>query len=166
MNEPTLCVVYRVNENECSGPVPPGAPVPLCVKHLQKAYLYVKDLVDAHEPEVSGDPPGRQLAPTVVYYIRFGDRIKIGTSGDVWTRVRQLPCDRLLAIEPGGFDVEHERHVQFKAFRLNANSEWFRDCPEIRKHVNALRRQYGDPVENRYPPSATAPFLENAPWER
>ena len=120
-----------------AAPCPPDAPVPLCVKHLQKAYLYVKDLIDAHEPQAPAGRPGRQLAPTVVYYIRFGDRIKIGTSADIWTRVKQVPCDRLLATEPGGFDVERERHVQFKKFRLNANSEV---VPRLPRNQEACQR--------------------------
>lgn len=167
MNERTLCALFKMNDRECSGDVPPDAPVELCGRHLQKAYLYVRDLVEAYEPPPPDEKPGRQLAPTIVYYIRFGERIKIGTTGDLWARVKQIPCDRLLATEPGGFDVERSRHEQFKAFRLNANAEWFRDCPEIRRHVNALRQQYGDPVEGRYPKSVKAALLEgDVPWER
>jgi hypothetical protein len=166
MPDRTLCAVTKNRGGDCGGPVPEDAPVDLCLLHLQEAYLYIRDIIEEWEPGEVNYDPRRHPEPSVVYYLRFGDRIKIGTSKDVWTRIGSLPYDRLLATEPGGYDLESERHRQFKAFRLARKREWFQDCPEIRKHVNALRRQYGDPVEKRYPPTATAPILEDAPWER
>jgi hypothetical protein len=165
MPDRTLCAVTKINGKDCGGPVPEDAPVDLCLLHLQEAYLYIRDIIEKFEPGEVNYNPALHPQPSVVYYVRFGDRIKIGTSSDVWTRITSIPCDRLLATEPGDYALERERHEQFKAFRLNRNSEWFRDCPEIRAHINALRREYGDPVEKRYPPSARVPILEDAPWE-
>jgi hypothetical protein len=83
----------------------------------------------------------------VVYYCGRGDLIKIGTSNSVHTRVHQLRA-RLLATEPGGFAVEHDRHRQFAAFeaaRAAARQgfpnvgEWFHSAPELLAHIKTLR---------------------------
>lgn len=166
MTERTLCAIPKPSGKDCDGPVPPDSPVPACLTHLKQAYLYIRDIIEEWEPGEVNYNPALHPEPAVVYYLRFGDRIKIGTSSDVWTRIASIPHDRLLATEPGGYTLERERHQQFREFRLARNREWFRDCPEIRKHVNALREQYGDPVGNRYPPTAVVPVLEDAPWER
>jgi T5orf172 domain-containing protein len=176
MTERTLCAFTKPSGKDCDGPVPADAPVAACLKHLTTAYLYVRDLIAERDGEIVqyGDTrfdldPRKRPDTRVVYYLRFGDRIKIGTTKDVWERIGSIPHDRLLATEPGSYDLEDERHAQFKAFRLDVNREWFRDCPEIRHHVNELRRQYGDPVARRYERNAVlAPTLEidNPPWER
>lgn len=46
----------------------------------------------------------------VVYYLRKGDRIKIGWSGNLKARMRALRPDELLAIEPGCLHQETARH--------------------------------------------------------
>lgn len=176
MGERTLCPVPTRSGRDCDRPVAPDSPVPICPRHLREAYLYVRDLIAAADPEslsvedekaeavkLPKPPETADPADCVVYYIRFGDRIKIGTTRNVWKRVRAIPVDRILATEPGSYELERERHEQFGEFR-HGNTEWFRDCPEIRQHINALRREYGDPVDIRWPQSGAT--LENLPWER
>lgn len=82
----------------------------------------------------------------VVYYIRFGDRIKIGTSTNLPNRLGSLPYDELLAIEPGNVEREHSRHAQFRAHRVVGQQEWFHVTPEILGHASALREKYGPPM--------------------
>ena len=74
--------------------------------------------------------------PSVVYYIRFGDRIKIGTTVNIRSRLDDLPHDRLLATEPGGHDLESQRHAQFAEHCITG--EWFRPAPELLAHVASL----------------------------
>lgn len=73
----------------------------------------------------------------VVYYIRFRDALKIGTSTDVVQRLTHLPGEALLAIEPGHYNLESIRHQQFKPFRLTG--EWFRYNAQTRAMVNKIR---------------------------
>jgi hypothetical protein len=157
MAERTLCAVITPEGADCDGPVPSDSPLNVCIVHLQQAYLYIRDiLADQRGEGVTVDGrhmdtnPVRHPSASVVYYLRFRDMIKIGTTRDLWQRIGSIPHDRLLAIEPGGYELEAVRHEEFKAFRAARNREWFTDCSEICRHVNALRRTYGDPVEKRY----------------
>jgi hypothetical protein len=77
------------------------------------------------------------IRESVVYYVRFADRIKIGTTICLTSRLDDLPYDEMLATEPGGAEVEHERHIQFAEHWITG--EWFRVAPEIMEHVEKLR---------------------------
>lgn len=87
---------------------------------------------------VAALPPALQPSrQPVVYYLRFGERIKIGTTVSLISRLSDLPYDEVLAIEPGGSEVEAARHKQFAAFRITG--EWFALVDEIREHLRGLR---------------------------
>jgi hypothetical protein len=73
----------------------------------------------------------------IVYYLRLGDRIKIGTTYTPRSRFSALPHDEVLAFERGDRRVEHRRHEQFAADRLGT-SEWFRSSPALRQHIAQL----------------------------
>jgi hypothetical protein len=80
-----------------------------------------------------------------VYYIRCGGAgglIKIGKAVDPRKRLSQLQTGSgetlsLLAVEPGGLDVERQRHRQFRAYRVRG--EWFRADPALIEHIEALK---------------------------
>lgn len=76
----------------------------------------------------------------VVYYMRFGDRVKIGTTRNLAQRRAAIPHDELLATEPGGRDVERTRHLQFRGSRVTGQREWFHLTHEIRQHIAGLKR--------------------------
>ena len=59
----------------------------------------------------------------VVYYVLFGDRVKIGTTRNLRQRLLEVPHDQVLALEPGDATLERQRHAKFRAFRLHR--EWF-----------------------------------------
>lgn len=84
-----------------------------------------------HEMRLRGNEP-------VVYYIRFADRIKIGTSSSLLTRLQDLPCEALLATEPGDRLVESVRHGQFAQYRLVG--EWFSPGAPLLAHIATLQR--------------------------
>ena len=76
----------------------------------------------------------------VVYYIKFGDRIKIGTTRNLRQRRINLPCDSVLAAEPGGRPLERERHAQFASSRVIG--EWFEPSPDLLAHIEGVARRY------------------------
>jgi excisionase family DNA binding protein len=78
---------------------------------------------------------------SVVYYIRFGDRIKIGTTVNLVSRLGNLPHDQLLATEPGGVNLEGLRHAQFAEHRIRG--EWFRPAPELLAHIGSVKTSAG-----------------------
>ena len=94
------------------------------------------------------------ITPAVVYYL--GDppsqTVKIGTSTRLVRRFEALkakwPELRLLAVEPGHFDVERVRHGQFAHWRVShrgALREWYSKSDPLMSHINELRAQYGEP---------------------
>lgn len=69
----------------------------------------------------------------VVYYFRVGNRIKIGHTANLLSRVRGLMPEEILGWEPGEPALERARHRQFAQYRVTR--EWFEDCPAIRAHI-------------------------------
>lgn len=95
------------------------------------------------------------LAPfsdAIVYYIRRGGLVKIGTTADPYGRFRDLVPDEILAFEPGDRAQEQERHRQF--MHLQVGGEYFRDDPELRAHIGRLRKLHGAPDPD-WPTTAT-----------
>jgi hypothetical protein len=75
-----------------------------------------------------------------VYFARSGDRIKIGWSRQVATRLAQLQTGNaapieLLGVVPGGRSAERELHSRFAADRVSG--EWFEASPELLAHITA-----------------------------
>lgn len=72
----------------------------------------------------------------VVYYAKYRDRVKIGTTTNLRQRMSQIVTVELLyGYEPGGLPVERRRHRQFADLRTTVG-EWFKDDVRIRAHVN------------------------------
>lgn len=87
-----------------------------------------------------GDVPDPELSRPridVVYYIRWNDRIKIGTSNNPRQRLRALWHDELLAFERGGREQERTRHLEFADLR--EGGEWFTADSRLLDHAAALR---------------------------
>jgi hypothetical protein len=85
--------------------------------------------------------------PEIVYYIRFGDRIKIGTTSNLRQRMLSVYHDEILAVEQGGRPEEAARHRQFARLMVASQREWFHLAPELVAHINALRQVNGPPKE-------------------
>lgn len=94
-----------------------------------------------------GDAPDGELLPVrveVVYYVRYRDQVKIGTSANPRQRLSVIPHEEVLAFEPGGRRVEQRRHEQFAAHRF-AGTEWFARHPALVEHIEALAIGVDDP---------------------
>ncbi|RDV44262.1 GIY-YIG nuclease family protein [Leifsonia sp. ku-ls] len=157
----------------CGRPPHPGAPLPLCLTHLLEAHDWVAaeygmtDLLPSPcvfcgsrlgvrypsgwlcavcEWRV-GEPPPEDPAASrvdVVYYLRFRDRIKIGTTANPAQRFASLPHDEVLAFERGDRTLEHRRHEQFGRLRI-PGTEWFETDESLLAHVSSLRAATPDP---------------------
>lgn len=87
----------------------------------------------------------RQHNDGFVYYLRVGERIKVGYSVDVKRRMRAYPPgSQLLAVEPGSRDLERQRHQQFDGSRTDGR-EWFRPTPDLLELVAEIVAAYGEP---------------------
>ena len=94
-----------------------------------------------------GEVPDDELPPPrvdVVYYLRYADRVKIGTSSQPHRRLAAIWHDELLAFERGGRVLEQRRHLRFAADRF-AGTEWFRRSDELSAHIAVLAAGVDDP---------------------
>lgn len=78
----------------------------------------------------------RPNVPTVVYFARRLDRIKIGFSSNIEARMKALGCT-LLASTAGGRDEERQMHERFAAGRVSG--EWFRPTADLLGFIADLR---------------------------
>ncbi|WP_240482607.1 GIY-YIG nuclease family protein [Microbacterium arborescens] len=79
----------------------------------------------------------------VVYYLRFGARVKIGTSERPRQRLAAIRHDELLAFERGGRSLEQQRHREFAALR--EGGEWFTLVSPLTEHIETVRATASDP---------------------
>jgi hypothetical protein len=83
-----------------------------------------------------------------VYYMQTEVGIKIGYSGNPWTRLEEMKCFApnavLLAVEPGDMKLEQERHRQFSSDRIDR--EWFKITDQLRSHVATLATSNQSPA--------------------
>lgn len=101
------------------------------------------DLTPAERDETHPQVYGHRRI-NVVYYVRFGDRIKIGTSINPRKRLQEIPHDEVLAFERGGVTLEAQRHIEFRTSRIR-NTEWFDATEDILAHVAKLQPKTEDP---------------------
>ena len=99
------------------------------------------ETADSSDPEpspaVKWDIRKGQHNP-LVYFIRNGNRIKIGTTTDLYQRVRRLSLrtDNVTLLLAGGRDLERDMHRRFSSLRIG-NTEWFRDAPPLSDYITA-----------------------------
>lgn len=143
---------------DCSTRLPRTHELPVChscgVK-IAVAHLHDATRVDAVNAEIHrrratrrADQHHGRTADACVYYVRLDDqRIKIGFTSHLKRRLSQLRVDHdaLLAIEPGGRDVEQQRHQAFTADRIHRGREDFRPSPELLAWINQLRATHALP---------------------
>ena len=92
---------------------------------------------------------GRTHAP-VVYFARVGDNVKIGTSTNLRGRMQllYLLMEDVLAVVPGGRDVEAAYHKQFAEYRVQGpgRRELFRINGKLRLFLAPWRPDPADPA--------------------
>jgi hypothetical protein len=154
---PNGCVIDTVEDGPCGRPVAPHARWNICDLHLGDICVHYRAhirrsasgtyVLEHPTPQDIADAGRARLeAAERVYYIQFADRVKIGTTRDLKQRLAELPFDEVLAVEPGGRDLEKLRHTQFAQARIYTNREWFVLTDELRSHCDMLVKHYGPPT--------------------
>ena len=157
----------------CVAPAEPDAPLELCGRHLATAAEWserehgVTDLLPTPCRVCGsrlgvrwpsgwlcavcewrlGDIVDGELPPPrvdVVYYLRFDDRVKIGTTSNPRQRLAAIRHHELLAFERGDRALEQRRHAQFTEERF-ARTEWFHLSDALGAHIDVLRAGISDP---------------------
>lgn len=123
------------------------APVALCGKHLRKVYEFAQDLVieqwDGAVREYVSDlhakfspPRAVRRRPGNVYFIRLGDRIKVGYSENPAARLAELPHEEVFGVIPGSREDERGWHRLLADYRVTG--EWFRADPGVIAHISRV----------------------------
>lgn len=95
-------------------------------------------------PKTPPGSTGTEVSPgAIVYYIRRGLLVKIGTTEFPIGRFADLLPDEVCAFEPGSYTREQQRHSEFR--HLRCYREYFRMDDDLVAHIKALRRLHGDP---------------------
>jgi hypothetical protein len=83
--------------------------------------------------------------PPVVYYVRIGDHVKIGYSGNLGNRLRAYGgMNSLLALEFGDRASESARHAEFHEHLVpGMGREVFYAHPDLMAHITDLRVTFG-----------------------
>lgn len=171
---PTCSIFDEVGDG-CALPAFPYSPFPVCEYHIVQAYTFWAELrreqaEDRRAAEEAAKPaplpPVQVELTSYVYYLRFGDRYKIGVTTCVARRLAALPHDELLALEPGSGQLEKLRHKQFDDTRISRNREWFTLSPELQAHMKMLVDHYGEPEKVLARDGAHGSFCLNTPHAR
>jgi hypothetical protein len=144
-----LNAVGCVAHDSCERDVVDGSPVRLCGHHLREVYEFAQDLVSSRwdgavreyvtDLQDTFKPPRsvtKRPRPGFVYFIRLGDRIKIGYTENVKQRLSQLPHEEVLGVVPGTMDDEQGWHKLLADYRTVG--EWFRAEPDVLAAVNRV----------------------------
>lgn len=148
-----------------------GAPaddreIPLCRHHHQQAALnWIRANALSDRPMFEGPlTPIEELhrrrdeamaAQSQVYYVRIGDRVKIGYTINMRQRIGALRIreDDVLATEPGGRALEKQRHLEFAAERVGRRED-FNPSRRLLAWIEEVREQHGPPKITTYVKSA------------
>lgn len=120
-------------------------PLPLCFAHVLEVVSHAMPQVIRTAASALPQPPSAvRMLPVsckkllaanshdpAVYFIRNGDRVKIGTTQNLRRRTAALSLrpENVLLTVYGGADVERQLHDRFRDLRVG-NTEWFRyDAP-------------------------------------
>lgn len=103
-----------------------------------------QELTELGLKQVGGHVIAERQHP-VVYFLRAGDLVKIGTTVDLVARMKafNLPTLVVLATEPGYHARERELHQQFSDLRHER--EWFRLEEPLVGYINGIRQAHGLP---------------------
>lgn len=119
----------------------PGAPLALCGPHAREMYEFCSDLVTDNwdtavreyvsELHDTFKPPQAVKQPRAgwIYFIRFGDRVKVGYTTNPDQRLRGLPHEQVIGIVPGTRADEAGWHKLLADFHVVG--EWFRADAEL-----------------------------------
>lgn len=142
----TLCVWPTCNLEPLEPPK-----MPLCKQHVLKAFRFCQDVMRQATPDQLRELPVKDAGPemeddlrqrvreahSVVYYAAIDNLIKIGTTFRLAERMNVLGGN-LIATEPGGRQLESQRHKQF-AHLLRKGREYFHPGHDLLTHVVSLQ---------------------------
>lgn len=180
------CTAQRHNGDFCDAPSMVDVPFPICKRHAEQLILHLtgetiegralrlmveeqaKSLARKEEFDSEQEVRARRMAEqSLVYYVRIGDHIKIGYTINMLARLSSLRIDEpaLLATEPGGRELERQRHNQFKAERVSKRED-FHTSPRLLEHIDQVVAEHGPPVVTTYRSGWEPDVIKTRPAKR
>lgn len=131
----------------CQDKPNPELSAPLCMEHAKKLTVQVMLLTSNTIRPITGKmnnraidrlAPKRERAskPGLVYFVQFGDRIKIGYTTNLDRRMEAVPNDKILALVAGSMADERKYHAKFDDIRITG--EWFANDPRLTDFIKTL----------------------------
>lgn len=114
--------------------------VDLADPQSQQRILAIAERNKAREDQVAVPKPRDAAHDPLVYYMRLGDLVKIGTTTNVTRRAETLNPQGFLAVEFGSFDVEAARHRELRADHVHG--EWFALTPAVAHRAVVAREAF------------------------
>jgi hypothetical protein len=113
----------------------------LCQDHALATWAAVERM----NKTAQGIPVRRDTKPETVegyegsvYYIRLGDRVKIGFSTNLFERLSTYPPNmEILLIRRGSKDLEHREHIRFSEHRTDGR-EWFHANDRVLQMISEI----------------------------
>lgn len=138
---------WRVNSccfPDCEKIVSDQVALPLCTGHCLVVYNRVTTKLAPREIQTWLAGRGQFKLPPLpdpstlgyVYFVRLGNRVKIGYSRNPAERFKEVPLEEVLTITPGSQDDERAAHIRFA--HLRTTGEWFKAEPELLKYAKSL----------------------------
>jgi hypothetical protein len=113
---------------------------PLCFEHLAESHWIFRGIMDDlradSERRVAEQKPEPRPAKGLVYFVRLGNRIKIGYTTNMKARMVAVPHEEVLGTVPGTMTDERRCHAAFA--HLREHGEWFRAEPDLLKFIEDL----------------------------
>jgi hypothetical protein len=131
----------------------PDLKVPLCLPHAVAVWLRVTEQWKGQMADAVAARPPLASPPPVVYFIRAGDMIKIGTTTTLPSRMDALAVStpeklEILLVVPGGRTEERQVHALFREDRVRG--EWFRPSERLAEFIAERRDQDIRAVHGRF----------------
>lgn len=123
--------------------------LPLCASHSISVYRQmceiVKDRTVAKRriPRPTQARPLAKSRPGTIYFMRFGELVKIGFTTNLTQRIGQLRPDEVLATMPGTMRDEEDLHARFGPWMQHR--EYFLPNPQLSALIDSLGAPDGAP---------------------
>jgi hypothetical protein len=126
---------------QCESPQTDKLRLPMCGHHIIKTHrlanMMVADLVPKTVEPAARARPMYSSTSGLVYFLRFGDLIKIGFTTNLRQRLSSIPHDEVLATVPG--TMRDEKHFHQRFAHLRHAREWFRPGDDLLAYIESIR---------------------------
>jgi hypothetical protein len=180
------CTAQLKNGEFCDVRSMIDVPFPICRRHAEQLILHLtgetiegralrllvqeqtrSDEAKAEFASAEAVRDRRHTEQSLVYYVRIGDRVKIGYTTNMRARLPGLRIDEtaILATEPGGRELEAQRHEEFHAERIGRRED-FNPSRRLLAHIERVVEENGPPIVTSYRSGFERDIVKTRPARR